>query len=75
MSKKSPGKWRHNRIFEDVDVALEHNLAPSTFWLTEEQDRAYMIARKRAKGTMEAYETHLQEIEMAKNAKKKPKAG
>lgn len=76
MAKKSPGKWRHNRIFEDVDVALDHHLSPSQFWGTAEQDRAYMIAHKRAKGTMEAYEAHLHEIDMQKQqAKAKTKGG
>lgn len=73
MSKRKPGKWRHNRVFEDVDVATANQLMPSIFWQASERDRAYLIAHKRTKGTMEAYEAHLGEIEAAKQAAKKPK--
>lgn len=55
------GKWRHNRIYEDVSVALENNMAPSRFWDMEEDDKAMLLAYYRTKGTIEAYEHHLAE--------------
>lgn len=70
LQEKKPGKWHHNKIFEDVEVAFDNHLRPSVFWLAEENDKAFMVARKRAKGTMEAWEHHLNEIELVKNAPK-----
>lgn len=55
------GDWHSNKIFEEVGVALEHNLSPSQFWVLPENDRAYMVAFGRTKSTMEAYSHHVSE--------------
>lgn len=73
MARDNPGKWRHNRVFEDVDVAHEEQLSPTTFWDQVEGDRAYQIARKRAKATMEGYEAYLHQQELDRQQKAKPK--
>lgn len=65
------GKWRTSRVYEDVDVAAQHHWAVSHLWALAENDQAFLIARHRAKATMEAYENHLFEKEMAR---KNPKA-
>lgn len=73
MEQEKPNRWRHSPLFEDVEVALEYDLILSDYWLLPERDRAYMIARKRTKGTMEAWENHLQVKKMEQEkAKSKP---
>jgi hypothetical protein len=72
LQKRNPGKWTHSRIFEDVDVAFEEGTTPTAFWdQWSERDQAFALARSRAKGTMKAWEEHLQEREMARQRKKK----
>lgn len=64
LSDRKPGKWSHSKTYEDVEVAHDEHLAPSVFWAIEENDRAYMIARKRTHSTMEAWENYLHEKKM-----------
>lgn len=74
MRERKPGKWTHSKVFEDVEVAHDEGVGISTFWNLSENDRAYMIARRRAKGTMEAWEMYLQEERAkAESRKSKPK--
>lgn len=58
-------KWKHNRILEEVDVAVEMGQAPSWFWNLSRQDQAFIIARNRVKRTWEAWE-----VEQSKKAAK-----
>ncbi len=60
-------KWSHTRILEDIGVALDIGMTPNTFWDLDEEDQAYILAYRRAIGTIEAYENYLQE----KKAKKR----
>jgi len=75
MAKDKPGKWSHNAIFEYVEVALDYDLPLAEFVGLDVKQRAYMIARKRAKGTMEAWESYLHEKEMEKERKKSKTKG
>jgi hypothetical protein len=63
------GKWRHNRVYEDVSVATQNSMTLSGFWGLEEEDKAALIAYHRAKGTIEAYEHFLAE-KRSKQARK-----
>lgn len=70
LTEKKPGKWLHSKIFEDVEVAHDEGLSLSSFQTLRENDRAFMIARKRAKGTMEAWEAWLAEQEHRERERK-----
>jgi hypothetical protein len=59
--KIEPGKWSHNRILEEVDAALNLQKMPSEFWQSARQDQAYILAHKRVKSTMTAFEEYLRE--------------
>jgi len=72
LAKNNPGNWIHSRIFEDVDVAFEEGTTPDAFWdKWSERDQAFALARSRAKKTMEAWEMHLQDREMARQKRAK----
>ena len=51
--------WRHDRLLEEVDDAVQMGLMPSQFWQASREDQAWIIARYRVIRLMEAYENHL----------------
>lgn len=53
------GKWLHSRVFEEVDSAVELQMTPTAFWLLDRNDQALLLARRRVRATIEAYEDHL----------------
>jgi len=71
MSQTPSGKWQHNRVFEDVSASVKMGIPPSQFWAYAESDRAFILAYFRAVGAMEAYENHLQALEMERASKRK----
>jgi len=52
------GDWHSSKIFEEVGVAVEHNMTPSQFWALPETDRAYLVAYERTKSTMSSWAHH-----------------
>lgn len=52
-------------------MAAQHHWEVTRLWSLSDHDQALLIARHRAKATMEAYENHLFEKEMARKSKKK----
>jgi hypothetical protein len=65
------GKWKHNRLFEDISVAAEFGMSPMTFWMHQDQDKAFMVAYQRAVSTMRSYEDYLHAKEMERQSRKK----
>ena len=62
IRKKLPSSnWRHGSLYEYATVASEKKMLLSDFLSLEEEDMAYEIAYRRAKGTIEAYENLLSE--------------
>lgn len=60
--------WRHSHLLEYADAAFEFGVTyPDGFLTLEETEKAYLIARLRAKRTMQAYDDH-QSSEAAKKS-------
>jgi len=74
-SKLPEGPWRHNSIFEQVDVAADVGFLPSEFWALDDRDKAFLIARARIKGTMRAWEDYLHDKELVRKSKSKGSHG
>lgn len=58
--KLPKGHWSHNRVLEEVDVALEMGVTPTEFWMKSRSDQTYILARFRVKRAMEAFETEVE---------------
>jgi hypothetical protein len=70
MRKQIPSTpWRHNRVFEDVGVAIQSNRTPTEFWSLDHTDQAYMIAYFRTISTIESYKAE-KEKERARRQRK-----
>lgn len=57
-SELPDGKWGFSRVYEDVNVAIATGHSHD-FWELPEDIQAFLIARFRVRGTMEAYEDEL----------------
>lgn len=65
------GKWGFSRVYEDVNVAIATGHSHD-FWDLSESTQAYLIARFRVRGTMEAYEEELSKRKRDKNTPHRP---
>lgn len=66
------GKWRHNRIFEDVTVAVAMGQDPVTeFWPLDNKSKAWLIAWHRVKSSMAAYDQYLHDEEMKRQSRRR----
>lgn len=69
MRKELPeGKWGYSRIYEDINVAIATGHSHD-FWELPENTQAYLIARFRAKGTIDAYEDEMSKKKAESNRK------
>lgn len=60
--------WRHSHLLEFVDVAHEFGVTyPDGFLSLTDTEKAYLIARLRAKRTMQAYDDY-QQMEASKRS-------
>lgn len=55
------GNWRHGNLWEYATVATDNGILLSDFLDLDEEDMANLIAYRRAKSTIEAYEQFLSE--------------
>lgn len=58
-SHLSHGAWQTNKRFEEVDTALANGIQVSAWDEMNELDRAYVLARKRVRDKMRAWENYL----------------
>lgn len=70
LNRHEPNKWFHSRVYEDVEVAIAVG-HPLDFWELPENVQARLIARFRARGTRDAYEAMLRDLEAKNNRKKR----
>ena len=61
--------WRHGTTYEQSTIASELNLTLTEFLSLSEEDKAYAVATRRTKLTIEAYEQKLSEERSERDSK------